>query len=359
MFKEGDFDSSYRARQLDTVVPYVVDWLTLFKAEEQTYQCKAKVITSPAKNFVYLTGLSSAASTYQSSNFAAFEAAEAAAFTQLAVDIDAVSEARQLAWNAFVGAGAVYINESNPLLPPLSMSDPTVAAYLSTPMGRAYRDQIEIAVLGALQLSIQYVAEAEANIGAGYRWGYHWRPSYGSHYSANGTMSEATVVEHVAEAIANADNSSISLLQCIAGNTDIVSQQGDPIRACLFNYVGVGVPPGAVFAGMDHSESDTLTSISKMQSTIYNFGSVSYLECYRLLGDSGRSLCSKTAFSSTASMLFLAELRRKKSARASCSILKMLLLTISHHSGNKKQALCWHRMATIVWIDFTLQSTNR
>ena len=155
MFKEGDFDLTYRYRQLEVVNPYVFAWDTIFAAEEAVYQCKPQILTQPVMSYAYSTHLDKAKYTYQAVNLPAFAAAEAAARDQLLADSTAISEARQAAWNALVSAGGVYVNETDPYAPHVPLSDPATSTYLATPAGRAYRDDIELAILTGLQLATQ------------------------------------------------------------------------------------------------------------------------------------------------------------------------------------------------------------
>ena len=164
MFKEGDFDLTYRSRQLDAVIPYVFAWNTLFAAEEAVYQCKPQILTQPVMSYAYSTHLDNAKYTYQAVNLPGFAAAEAAAQAQLLVDSTAISGARQAAWNALVAAGGVYVNETDPYAPHVPFSDPATSTYLATPAGRAYRDTIELAILTGLQLATQDLFEFEITV---------------------------------------------------------------------------------------------------------------------------------------------------------------------------------------------------
>jgi len=83
----------------------------------------------------------------------------------------------------------------------------------------------------------------------------------------------------VDEAIANAGNPNISVMECLAGNTDPMAMQGDPVRACYLDYFGLGVPVDRSISDLRRNVSDQLTYVGKMQSTINNFGPVSNTCC--------------------------------------------------------------------------------
>jgi len=273
MFREADFDNSYRARQLDSVSPYLFAWATLFAHEEATHQCMDKV-TQPSKAYVYLTQLGAARHAYQAANFPAFEAAELAAMGTFLTDVTAISQARQAALSAFSSL-AVYYDESDPLETPVPMTDAAVVAYLQTPAGRQYSDALEVAILTAVQAALRDKGVLEYNIGFSFQLGYATKPAYGSHYSAPRVLLDEDIQSLVSQAIASASNPEATSVACAVGNTNITTLQGDPLEACLFRYSGRPIPVDRVLTDLSFANDGTVTRVGRMQSVINNFDAVS------------------------------------------------------------------------------------
>ena len=273
MFREADFDISYRARQLDSVSPYLFAWITLFAHEEATHQCMTKV-TQPTKAYVYLTQLGAARHAYQAANFPAFEAAELAAMGTLLADMTAISQARQVALLTF-SSMAVYYDESDPLALPVPMTNAAVVAYLDTAAGRQYSDALEVAILTAVQAALRENGVLQYNIAYSFQLGYAIKPAYGSHYSATSKLSDEELQSLVSTAIANAGNPAATALTCAVGNTNITTLQGDPLEACLFSYTGRPIPVDRVLADLSYANNGTVTRVGRMQSVINNFDAVS------------------------------------------------------------------------------------
>jgi hypothetical protein len=80
----------------------------------------------------------------------------------------------------------------------------------------------------------------------------------------------------VNEAIESAGNPNITVMECLAGNSDPTTMQGDPVQACFLNYGGLGVPVDRSISDFKRNAEGQLTFVGKMQSTINNFGPVSH-----------------------------------------------------------------------------------
>ncbi|EGD73466.1 hypothetical protein PTSG_05169 [Salpingoeca rosetta] len=238
VFREGDFDLPYRMKQLDRMSRYMYYFYTLpyFQDAVEDANCLETSLLAPLRNGIYLEGLQNYPALYQQINFDAIAAAEAA-YLANAADTDA---AEQAAKDAFVANG-FFIGIDDPFNP-VNLTTPAGQAFLNTTSGTTVLDAIARAVgtsaTSVVQVDSQFVQIVEAFVG----FGFWYRPTYGSHPLATATLSDAEIVAVYDSAIAAAPNPDITVAECIAGNTDASTLQGDPVLSCFLTWSGLKLP---------------------------------------------------------------------------------------------------------------------
>ena len=206
----------------------------------------------PFPNFkgLYLEELQNFPAVYQSLNFPAARRAEEAYLQNITAGTTgttgntaaaaAAAAAAQAAKDAFVADG-FFVDVDDPFTH-IKLTSSAGQAFLATAQGERLLDKVATAAgsvatqLPALESQFTQIIEAF------YIFGFWYRPAYGAHPLANGSLSDAEILGVYDNAIHTAADPDITVAECIAGNTDAATLSGDEVLACFLTWSGTKVP---------------------------------------------------------------------------------------------------------------------